>query len=121
MILEINEKVKAAAASATGATEKPEALETATNIASKLPLNGTDEEEEEVEEEEDATEKSDGVTKEEKSQDLEEPAATGASMSVNATMKPIEGKTKTEAIEDETKKETKETDTEAPVEEGEED
>ena len=119
MILEINEKVKAAAASATGATEKPEALETATNIASKLPLNGTDEEEEE--EEEDATEKSDGVTKEEKSQDLEEPAATGASMSVNATMKPIEGKTKTEAIEDETKKETKETDTEAPVEEGEED
>ena len=119
MILEINEKVKAAVASATGATEKPEALETATNIASKLPLNGTDEEEEE--EEEEATEKSDGVTKEEKSQDLEEPAATGASMSVNATMKPIEGKTKTEAIEEETKKETKETETEAPVEEGEED
>ena len=78
-------------------------------------MNGTDDEEEE------ATEKSDGVTKGEKSQDLEEAAATGASMAANATMKPIEGETKEEATEDETEEEAKETDTEKAVEEGEED
>ena len=114
--MEINEKVKAAAAADTGATEKPETLEAVTNIASNLPLNGTEEEEEE-----EATEKSDGVTQGEKSQDLEEAAATGASMAANATMKPIEGETKEEATEDEMEEEAKETDTEKAVEEGEED
>ena len=78
-------------------------------------MNGTDDEEEE------ATEKSDGVTKGEKSQDLEEAAATGASKAANVTMKPIDGESKAEAAEDGTEKEAKETDTEKPVEEGEED
>ena len=113
--MEIDEKVKAAAA-ATGATEKPEALDAAKTIPAKLPVNGTDEEEEE-----EATEESDGVTKGEKSQDLEEAAATGASMAANATMKPIDGESKAEATEDETEIEAKETNTEKPVEEGEED
>jgi len=92
-------KVKAAAA----ATLKPS-------------VNGSDEEEDV-----DATEKSDGVTKGENSQDLEETAANGASMAANATMKPMEGETKAEASEDETEEEATENDTEKPVEEGEED
>jgi len=92
-------KVKAAAA----ATLKPS-------------VNGSDEEEDV-----DATEKSDGVTKGENSQDLEETAAIGASMAANATMKPMEGETKAEASEDETEEEATENDTEKPVEEGEED
>ena len=121
--MDINAKVKAAAA-ATGATEKPEMVFDGSNAITadlkksdlKPSVNDSDEEEEV-----DATENSDGVTKGENSQDLEETAAIGASMAANATMKPMEGETKAEASEDETEEEATENDTEKPVEEGEED